>query len=167
MFKTNIQTYFSFYICSTMNEIKTELYRLCEEILRERIRVAENAMREAQESANHEEKSSAGDKYETSRAMGQIERDMNAKQMQEARNELERLSRIDWSISGGVVATGSLVCTDAGYYFIAVGIGMVKAGNKNVIVLSAHSPMAKILLGKKKGDRVSFNGKIFMITEVM
>ena len=41
--------------------------------LDEKIQVALQAMKAAQESANAETKSSAGDKYETGRAMGQIE----------------------------------------------------------------------------------------------
>jgi hypothetical protein len=38
-------------------------------------------MESAQQSANSEEKSSAGDKYETSRAMGHLEKDMHARQL--------------------------------------------------------------------------------------
>ena len=41
-------------------------------------------MANAQESANAEEKSSAGDKYETGRAMMQIERDKAAQQLNES-----------------------------------------------------------------------------------
>ncbi len=48
-------------------------------IVQNRINSAATAMANAQESANSNDKSSAGDKYETSRAMGQLDRDMNAK----------------------------------------------------------------------------------------
>ena len=57
---------------------KKQLYDLCQAVVQQRIDTARHAMTAAQESANEEGKSSAGDKYETGRAMAQIERDRHA-----------------------------------------------------------------------------------------
>src|ERR1041385_4204908 len=73
---------------------KKKIKLRCEEIIRGRISVAEHAMKQAQESANSDEKSSAGDKHETGRAMGQIDREMNERQLKEAKRELEIIHAI-------------------------------------------------------------------------
>ena len=46
-------------------DIKRSLIKQCEEFVQQKIDVAEKLMNEAQESANNETKSSAGDKFET------------------------------------------------------------------------------------------------------
>ena len=45
-------------------------------MIKQRIAAATLAIENAQSAANAEEKSSAGDKYETSRAMSHLEKDM-------------------------------------------------------------------------------------------
>lgn len=52
-----------------MLETKAKLYASCLKLVDERVSHIEDAMRNAQASANEETKSSAGDKYETGRAM--------------------------------------------------------------------------------------------------
>lgn len=48
--------------------------------IEERITITKLAIANAQEAANSQDKSSAGDKYETGRAMGHLEKDMYARQ---------------------------------------------------------------------------------------
>ena len=57
--------------------IKQTLIEQCEEFVQQKIDVSEKLMNEAQDSANNETKSSAGDKFETGRAMMHAERDKN------------------------------------------------------------------------------------------
>ena len=57
-------------------KFKELLKKECGFLLKNRSINSNSAMQDSQESANNQEKSSAGDKYETSRAMGQIDRDM-------------------------------------------------------------------------------------------
>ena len=81
---------FNNYTCNLMAnlpELKKLLIAHCTALLVQRITVSETAMKNAQESANSEDKSSAGDKYETSRAMGHLDRDMNAKQLLVAKQD--------------------------------------------------------------------------------
>lgn len=59
-------------------DCKKRLQKKCIEIIEERITTIRMAMNDAQASANNEEKSSAGDKYETSRAMSHLQKDMQA-----------------------------------------------------------------------------------------
>ena len=64
--------------------LKHSLLHKCHEFVESRISNARNALDEAQQAANEETKSSAGDKYNTERAMMQIERDKHAAQLVEA-----------------------------------------------------------------------------------
>ena len=66
-----------------MNQLKEQLWVQCQKIVEHRLATAQQAMDAAQQSANQEEKSSAGDKYETGRAMAQLERDKAATQVEE------------------------------------------------------------------------------------
>ncbi len=123
-------------------------------------------MLRAQEAANSEDKSSAGDKYETSRAMGHLDRDMYAKQLSEANRELHFFQKINFEKNGHIII-GSLVLTTHKNYFIAAGIGILKIGNTEVITLSANAPLGKLLLGKKSGDDVQFMQNTFRITDIL
>ena len=60
---------------SAVNPLKPALHAACAAFLAERIAAATTAMQAAQESANSDTKSSAGDKYETGREMATAERD--------------------------------------------------------------------------------------------
>jgi hypothetical protein len=65
-------------------DIKIKLYQYCVEFIDKRIAGAREAIQIAQDSANEETKSSAGDKYETGRAMAQLEIEKNTTQLEEA-----------------------------------------------------------------------------------
>ena len=58
-----------------MLKTKAKLYDSCLKLVDERVAHIEDAMRNAQASANEETKSSAGDKYETGRAMMHLEKE--------------------------------------------------------------------------------------------
>ncbi|MCF0070492.1 transcription elongation factor [Dyadobacter sp. CY261] len=128
-------------------------------LLDERMQVAWNAMEAAQESANDQGKSSMGDKYETSRSMGQLDRNMHARQYELARQErliLEKVSESDVSVRSAV---GTLLETTAGWFFIAVSLGAVKIENETVLAVSSSSPVGASLLGKETGAYFEFMKK--------
>ncbi len=146
--------------------IKEKLYNHCKSLLEVQMKELETAIDEAQDSANSEEKSSAGDKYETSRAMGQINRDMHAKQLAEViKNSLE-LKRIGYVNPTLEVLPGSLVHTSEGMFYILVGLGKVIFENKTYIVLSTRSPIGNLLLHQKVGSKISFQNKQLEIKEI-
>ncbi len=126
-------------------------------------------MEAAQESANDQSKSSAGDKYETSRSMGQLDRNMHARQYEQARQErtiLERLESLSEPNSFERIAVGSLIKTSAGYFFIAVSAGAVLVEGQTVLAVSAASPIGQALVGKQVKDTFLFKGKKQTIQEI-
>lgn len=145
---------------------KQRLKATCLAIMRERVETARQAMNAAQESANNEGKSSAGDKYETGRAMSQIDRDRSAGQMDEAIQEMMRLQSIDTDHLYDEAANGAVVKCGDEVYFIATGLGAIDHEGRRLVVLSTKAPLSNLLRGKAKGEKVSLNGKNFEITEV-
>ena len=138
----------------------------CLGVLNERIANIENAMKEAQEAANSEEKSSAGDKYETGRAMNQLNKEMYAAQLEEALKELAQMQAADTTTIRTQCGTGALITTDTTTLFIAAAMGAIKLQGKQVMVLSPKAPIAIALNGKQKNEVVQFNGKAITVKEV-
>ena len=128
-------------------------------LLEERMQEAWGAMEAAQESANDQGKSSMGDKYETSRSMGQLDRNMHARQYEVARQERMILEKIGESEVSTRTAVGSLLQTTAGWVFIAVSLGAIKIENETVLAVSSSSPVGASLLGKEAGAYFEFMKK--------
>lgn len=145
---------------------KGELANLCGAILEERMKNAEAAMISAQESANTNEKSSMGDKYETGRAMSLQERDLNAKQLDALQKEYRKLKVIDVLANFKKIETGALVQTENKWYWIAIAFGQVKYGEYAVMVVSPLSPIAQQMIGKRAKDAFEINGKKELILGV-
>lgn len=145
---------------------KKELHLYCTEIIQQRTNAALQAMQNAQDAANCEEKSSAGDKYETGRAMSHLEKDMHARQLAANKNELAALLAVDNTTAYAFVTTGSIVCCDNFNFFIAAGLGKIAFKNETVYLLSPNAPVAKSLLNKVAGNTFSFNNNAVIIKEV-
>jgi hypothetical protein len=147
-------------------EFKACLKKHAELLIRERIATAKLAIDNAQEAANNEGKSSAGDKYETGRAMGHLEKDMYARQQAENMKELELLQEVNTDIIYANAQTGAYVrCSDHSF-FIAVGLGKQQVDDQLIFFLSPYAPLAKLLLHKKAGDSFLFNKKETIILEI-
>jgi len=149
-----------------MAGIKEKLYNKSMEIVGDKIAIAEGLMKDAQQSANNEEKSTAGDKFDTARAMSQIERDMYAKQLNEAATLKKILINLSINHTSETAEAGSLVITPSGEYFISVGLGKVTLEGKDYLVISPISPIGQQLIGKAKGDSFLLQGKQVEIINV-
>lgn len=138
---------------------KAAIIRIVKASLAESASAAKKAMDEAQESANTESKSSMGDKYETGRAMAQLDRDMYAGRYHQIIQDLSLLERLEKTTASGQVQPGSLVGASFGKILIAVSLGVVEAGDERILVVSVQSPLGRSLLGKIAGDSFVFQGK--------
>ncbi len=147
--------------------IKESLYDQCVAYVQKRIDTARQAMESAQEAANSESKSSAGDKYETGRAMAQLERDRNAQLLAEARKVESDLKHINIEKSFETVQPGSIVITNRGAFFISIGAGKLTLYGVDYFAVSAASPIATALAGKKAGEAVVFNKLMYEVLEVI
>ncbi len=147
-------------------KIKQQLYRLCTEQIQQKITEAENAIADARKSSGNETKSSAGDKYETSRAMLQQEIDLNSRQLLEARKQQMQLQQISSDSEHQVAQAGSLVETDQQNFYLAVGAGAFLIDQKQYYTISLASPIGLQIKGKTAGESFKLNGKAFKIMQV-
>ncbi|UII33509.1 3-oxoacyl-ACP synthase [Fulvivirga ulvae] len=147
--------------------LKQQLYDKCHELVDQRIKNAKDAMDSAQEAANDETKSSAGDKYETGREMMQQEMENNAVQLSEARKLKEIIDRIIPGKSYDTVQTGSLVLTNNGNFYISIGLGKITLDGNDYFAIAPSSPLGTLLMDRKAQESIELNGRKFVIEKVM
>jgi transcription elongation GreA/GreB family factor len=123
------------------------------------------SMANAQSAANEETKSSAGDKYETSRAMGQLEKDMFARQLNQTASEMASAMSIDCSSISERIKSGAIIICSGLRIFIFAGIGKMEFEDETLIVISPNAPLAQSLISKSIGDKIIFNQKEVRILE--
>ena len=145
---------------------KQELILKCQELINDRLLLIQQNMAYAQKSANEETKSSAGDKYETGRAIAQMERDKAAIQLSEALKLKKVIDQLNPGSKAKVVGLGSIVYTDQGVFFIAVSLGAIEIKNVNIISISPISPLGQKFIKRSAGDLVVFNDNKYSILEV-
>lgn len=149
---------------STFKEL---VHRHCTQLLVSKLGDLQANLDSLAESVANETKSTAGDKYETARAMLHIEQDQVRRQIQEFKSQLAVLNSIDPSKSSEKVALGSFVQIDNNYYFLSTGLGKITVDGKLVIVLSPQAPLGAKLLGRVAGDEVVMNGRKMVVGEVL
>lgn len=146
--------------------MKEKLIQYVKNHLDQRIQNSFAAMQAAQESANGDSKSSAGDKYETTRAMGHLDREMHARMYQQALQERQTLERLDDTITYKKGALGALMKTTMGDFFLSVSIGQSEIEGEKLMIISPQSPIGALLMGKVEGDTFSFRGKEAAVREI-
>lgn len=134
---------------------KSEILQIVHTKLSEKIGNLERLIAETRAS-NNETKSSMGDKYETTREM--VQQEINNLQIQlnenvKAKNSLKLLN----SNPHEIVGSGSLVETDKGLFYIAVSLGEINFEGRKIFLISPESPLAKVLIGKKKEQEISLH----------
>lgn len=138
----------------------------CVKQINQRIANAKSAIAQAQDNANSNDKSTAGDKYEISRAMGQIDSDMNTKQLFEAEQELAFLEKIDVSQVSETIKVGSVFEMSGILFFVAIGLGPLKIEEKKVMVVSSKSPFYENIKTMQAGQVFEFMDKMDEIKAV-
>ncbi len=138
--------------------LKQELLTYCHQWVDERINTSKQAIDSVQASANEETKSSAGDKYETGRAMAQLEIEKNTSQLAEAQRMKQLLNQISANASKKKIVLGSTVKTSIGNFFLSISSGKVttREGTEYICVSTA-SPLGAKLVGLQAGDKTIFN----------
>lgn len=147
--------------------LKQAIYDHLVNLLNDKIDSANQSIASTKESRDNNTKSSAGDKHETARAMMQIEMENNQKQLNLNLALKKELSKINLERKYSFADFGSLVITNQGNYFIAIGIGKVEIENKAHYSISLASPIGNLLQNKVKGDVVKFQEREIEILDVI
>ena len=142
--------------------LKQRIHAACRALVEARMQEAAAAMDRATEAVQGEEKSSAGDKYETGRAMGDIERVRYAGILEQARRDARFFAK-ETVKSSDIVAPGSLiVCSDRCFY-LSAGLGKLEVDGHTVWAISVASPLGKELLGQQVGTVFSMGKEVLSI----
>lgn len=132
-----------------------------------RILELKTILQEAQDAANNETKSSAGDKHETSRAMAQLETEKLTTQLSDALNLKETLSKINTKETTNQIVLGSVVFTNNRNFYVSVSLGKLEIEQEQFFAISPQSPIGKLLLTKKEKDFFSLNGINYLIERIV
>lgn len=149
-----------------MSTLKKKLYQECLNYVQRSIDAAQQGINEAQQAAKDDTKSSAGDKYETGREMAQQESNRNMAQLHQANKLKVQLNQVPVTPSS-YVDNGSVVITDLGNFYVAIGAGTVMVDGINYIAISLVSPIGQKMKGLNSGEGFSLNGKNYTIKQII
>lgn len=147
-------------------DFKKRVFEVVLEKLQARVETVARAMADAKEAAAGEEKSSAGDKYETARAMSHLQQEMNAAQLDAAQKALAAHLTLDPSEQKKEISAGALVKAANTWYYLSGGLGLIEVDGVKVGSLSSSAPVALAMMQKTSGDSVEMNGRRFVIEEI-
>ncbi|MDN5214278.1 3-oxoacyl-ACP synthase [Fulvivirgaceae bacterium BMA12] len=147
-------------------DLKHRLHEACLATVEEKIHASRSAMEVVQKAANQESKSSVGDKYETGRAMMQLELEKMAFQLEEAIKLKKQLHQIKLQELCHQAELGSVIITSIGNFFIAVSLGKIAIEDTVYFTISLASPIGQALYQHQAGDEITFNGRQITIEQV-
>ncbi len=131
--------------------LKKHVHQALLERIKSDIALLNDALREVQLSANNETKSSAGDKYETGRAMAQLEIEKLSGSLSEKERALAFVNALSLEPLAHV-APGALVKTSSGLFYLSVNGGEIITPAGVVRCISTASPLGTAIKGKTTGD---------------
>lgn len=137
-------------------ELKIKAVSELGEQLKTRLESLQTAFSELQESLLREEKSTAGDKHETGRAMTQLELEKLGKQLKSCQLELESYQKIDYHLPKNKVQTGALVIHSKGNFLIGIAGSKLNCG---VMPVSVSAPLVQSMINLSAGDSFPFQGQ--------
>jgi len=136
---------------AALRQLKDQIWNACIQKVQERMEEAGAAMDRAGEAVMAEEKSSAGDKYETGRAMGFLERERYASVFAQAQKELAFYRNRKPTSPAVQAEPGVLLVAEGLIILLATGIGKLEVAGHQVLVISIGSPLGQKIKGLKAG----------------
>lgn len=143
--------------------LKEEVYHHYLNLVNEKIEMLQKSLDDLRDSSANETKSTAGDKHETALAMLQIEQANVGTQLETAREQKSELLKINPLTVNDKIRLGSLISTDAVYFFICTALGKAIISGKTVFALSLNSPLGIKMSGKSIGESVELQNKHYRI----
>ena len=104
-------------------------------------------LKQAIESRNSDTKSSAGDKFETSREMAQIE-------IHKIEIEISKTQQFITDLFSKVT---QLIITDKGVFLISIPFGKLILNDEKIFCISKNAPITKHLITTKKNNNFFYN----------
>lgn len=123
-------------------------------------------LQDIQDARNNETKSSAGDKYETTREMMQQEADQIEARLQQTTFMIDQLHHLPSPEKDVPVQVGHLIKTNLGWFFLSVPFGKFSVEGMICFALSPSSPLGQKLLGGQVDDTITLGRITYRIEAV-
>ncbi len=146
---------------------KLHVYDCCKAIIDGRIKDLQRKLTDLREMAAAETKSTAGDKYETARAMLHQEQEQASVQLAALQAQLSLLQKSNPRIRHSRIVQGTLIYTDKGIFFISTGLGKMMVNDTPVWAISLQSPLGKAFAGYTADTIVVFNNSTYAIIQIL
>lgn len=146
-------------------EFKKEVITECQRIITGKLNELQEELIHLAKDIAEDTKSSAGDKFETSREMANIEREKIFAQVSDYKRSLNVLANIRHGDREQVVH-GKLIETNKNWIFMAISIGPIRVADQTVLVISAMAPLGEAFMDKKVKEKVNFNGIDYVIKSI-
>ena len=147
--------------------MREKLLAKCVDYVEERVSRLQSSIKDLEHDLGNETKSSAGDKYETSREMINTEITKLQNQLQSFKKLKEVLAVIENRKASTTVQLGSIVKTSAANYFISIPVGEIMVEEEKFYAIGLNSPIGKLLLGKQEGEQFIFQQKEISIKKIL
>ncbi|MCH7401940.1 hypothetical protein ACFOUP_15995 [Belliella kenyensis] len=147
-------------------EIKLALLSKSQQLLKEQIIDIDRQLSELQQSSEAEEKSSAGDKYETHQEMLNQNRSMLQKQLSTTKVMLNQLNAVPVKALHSV-EEGALIKVAMGWIWVSIPLGKVTLDGTDYQLVSKESPLLTALWGLKRGEKGEFRNNKVEVLEVI
>ena len=147
--------------------MREKLLAKCADYVEERVSRLQSSIKDLEHDLGNETKSSAGDKYETSREMINTEINKLQNQLQSFKKLKEVLAVIENRKASTTVQLGSIVKTSAANYFISIPVGEIMVEEEKFYAIGLNSPIGKLLFGKQEGEQFVFQQKEFSIKKIL
>ncbi|SDC58509.1 hypothetical protein SAMN04488104_100240 [Algoriphagus faecimaris] len=146
---------------------KESLFKAAITALKAKIEELKSEQKAISDGILEDNKSSAGDKFETSREMLTQDLRQVENQIEKNQEDLEELYRIQAiKNTQSEVKEGSLIKLGTEWFLISISFGLLNFENEKVFLLSKNAPLGQLLLGKKENEEVLFRGKPHPIVEI-
>lgn len=147
-------------------KIKTQLVEAIKNEINKRQSSIQLAIEQAQESANEETKSTAGDKHDTARAMAQLEVEKMGKQLAEINKLKKVIPLLNPQLKEGKIELGSVVLTNRQNYYLSLSMGQLTVDDLSFYAISPMTPIGQLLLQNTAKSSILFNGQTIDVLEV-
>ncbi|MFY0672441.1 MAG: hypothetical protein JXQ87_03515 [Bacteroidia bacterium] len=147
-------------------KLKHALLEECNKVVDGKINQFQENIKRSQDALYENTKSTAGDKFETGRAMMQGEINKAEQQLAKTITLKKVLQTLTITKILPKIDMGAIVITDKGNFFISVAAGKVKVEDKTYFTMGGNAPLAQEFRGKGKGDKCSFNGVQYDIVAI-
>lgn len=146
----------------TKNQVVEEI----EAELKFKISALQTEISSLQQEKGEETKSSAGDKFETSREMMNQSINRLEGSLQQQKKQLQQLQELKTIKQTKKISVGSFVSTKKTNFLFGLAFGKVNSHKGNIFALSLNSPLGKLFFDKEVGDTVTMNQTSYTIKSI-